>query len=212
MKTFARSEAASFVAATFYCRDRDPGRRRGKKEANVRCRPIADVRCGPHTAHMQVQFLLSALAILPLAGCSYVYDLKAAVIDGHIAFLVDPQSRSSASCIRSIEVTSVSGERAIAANGDNRQSVARGVFWKQATASDQCLNPFPVFYGAKIQGKPFEYQGTVMGSVAAKPLVVNAVYEVTASGSGSGYGSRRFRILTGGGIENLPRLGQKNGS
>jgi hypothetical protein len=161
---------------------------------------------------MRVQPLLSVLALLPIASCSYVYDLKAVTIDNHFAFIVDPQSPSSASCIRSIEVTSVSGEQAIAAHGDDRQSVAVGVFWKQTTASDQCLNQFPVFYGTKLQGNPFEYRGIVMGSVAAKPLMVNAVYEVTASGSGSGYGGRKFRILPGGGIENLPRFGEKNGS
>ena len=144
--------------------------------------------------------------LLPLlSGCSYVYDLKAIAINGRLAFIVDPHSRSGASCIRSIEVTAVGPSRATPAAGDDRQAVATGTFWKQTTASDQCLNPFPILYGVRLAGEPFVYEDRIMGSVAAKPLKADEIYEVSASGSGSGYGGVRFRIRRSGQIENLPR-------
>ena len=154
---------------------------------------------------MRIRIALALLSLSPLGGCSYTYDLKAVVVDGRLAFIVDPQSRSGASCVRSIEVTAVGSTRAIATPRDDQQAVASGTFWKQTTASDECLNPFPIVYGERLVGKPFVYEGRTMGAVEAKPLRVGEVYEVTTSGSGSGYGGTKFRLGPGGKIENLLR-------
>ena len=54
------------------------------------------------------------------------------------------------------------------------------------------------FYGQSLEGQPFFNPG-----VAAKPLRIGVVYSVNTEGSGSGYGSGRFRIRADRTIENL---------
>lgn len=148
--------------------------------------------------------LLAAFGALALSGCSYVYDLLAVVIDGRLAFVVDPHSRRHPECIQSIHVLTDEPVRARPTLSDDKRLVANGVFWWKDTAIDACPNPFPVFYGVQLKGKPFVYQGGSTGSVDAKPLRIGVVYEVDAVSSGSGIGGGRFRILPNRRVENLP--------
>jgi hypothetical protein len=144
--------------------------------------------------------LLLPFSVLLLGSCSYAYDLKAVVIGGRLAFIVDPSSRSDADCIRSIEVSADRGEPyAEPAAGDDKDLVLNGgVYWWDFRSVDSCENPFPVFYGAKLKGPPFPG----IGYVAPKPLKRGVVYEVATTGSGSGSGSAWFKILADGHVEN----------
>lgn len=137
--------------------------------------------------------------LLLLTGCSYGYDLRAIVLAGRLAFVVDPASQQDANCIRSISVSAESGPAAAPSDGDDRQLVKHGVVWSKDTAVTECLNRFPILYGQPLTGQPFLPPG-----VAAKPLRVATVYTVETTGSGSGYGSGRFRIRRDHTVENLP--------
>ena len=152
---------------------------------------------------MPIRPIFALICIVALGGCSYSYDLLAVVIQGRLAFIVDPHSRSGADCINSIYVGTDSAARASPTAGDDRGLVANGVFWWKDYAVDACLNPFPILYGQHLIGQPFVYSSG-SGGVEAKPLKVGVIYEVGTSGSGSGHGSGRFRILPNHRIENLP--------
>jgi hypothetical protein len=81
-----------------------------------------------------------------------------------------------------------------------------------------CENPFPVFYGAPLKGKPFKwspeggpidavgraYVEKMRVGIEPKPLRVGVVYEVATTSRGGGSGGCRFRIRTDGSVENLP--------
>jgi hypothetical protein len=144
-----------------------------------------------------------AAAILSLGSCSYVYDLLVVGINGRLAFIVDPASDQTASCINGIHVSADrGGPLAERAPGDDAALVRNGgVYWWKDFEVGHCLNPFPVFYGAKLEGKPFDY-GDGSRGVEAKPLRRNVIYQVSTSGSGSGYGGGWFRIDQDGHIEN----------
>jgi hypothetical protein len=122
------------------------------------------------------------------------------VIGGRLAFVVDPKSRRGADCIRSIDVSADEGEpKANPAPGDDKSLVENGsVYWWSFAEVATCDNPFPVFYGIKLKGRP----SPGMGHVMAKPLVRGVVYQVNTWGSGSGNGSGWFKILPSGRIEN----------
>jgi len=154
---------------------------------------------------MRVRLYGALLSTILLSGCSYTYDILAVAINGHLAFVVDPKSRKHSDCIYSIHVQTDQAARAKPTAGDDAQLVSRGVFWWKDYAVDDCSNPFPIFYGQKLQGQAFVYDGKMEKPVEAKPLVIGVVYEVTAASSGSGYGGGRFRILPNRRIENLPR-------
>ncbi|MDI1295760.1 MAG: hypothetical protein PSY12_07720 [bacterium] len=139
-----------------------------------------------------------------LTGCSYVYDLKAIVIGGRLAFIVSPSSLRGADCIRGIDVSADAEVRATPAVGDDQKLVKNGSFWTQTTVVEACLNPFPIIYGTSLRGEPFVHNGQPIGVVRAKPLQVGVVYQVQTSSSGSGYGGGRFRILPNRHVENLP--------
>ena len=142
---------------------------------------------------------LLLLPLLSLVGsCSYAYDLKAVIIDGRLAFIVDPSSDNEADCIDGIAVDAASGEPyAEPATGDDRGLVLNGgVYWWDFT--DTCETPFPVFYGDKLKGSP----QSGMGYVAPKPLKRGVFYNVTTTGSGSGSGGAWFKILPSGRVEN----------
>ena len=144
------------------------------------------------------------MSVFTLAGCSYPYDLRAVVIHGRLAFIVDPGSRHKPDCIRSIHVQTDEEARATPAIGDDEKLVANGVFWWKDYAVDACPNPFPILYGQPLAGRPFVYQDGSPPGVEAKPLRMGVIYEVDAASSGSGYGSARFRIRADRTVENLP--------
>ena len=154
---------------------------------------------------MRVRLCGALLCTILLSGCSYTYDILAVAINGHLAFIVDPKSRKQPDCIYSIHVETDQAARAKPSANDDAQLVSRGAFWWQDYAVDACSNTFPIFYGQKLQGQAFAYDGKPEKPVEAKPLVIGVVYEVTAASSGSGYGGGRFRILPDRRIENLPR-------
>ena len=80
---------------------------------------------------MRIQNAIAALAALSLSGCSYICDLKVIVLNGKIAFIVDPDSKRQANCITSIHVQATTGETARAALDprDDEKLVRNGVFW-----------------------------------------------------------------------------------
>jgi hypothetical protein len=131
--------------------------------------------------------------------------LLAIVIGGRLAFIVDPSSNRKPDCIRSIDVSADKGEPiASPAPGDDEELVRNGgVYWKKSFEVASCPNPFPIFYGQSLKGDPFIYQDGKPSSVEPKPLRIGAVYEVTTSSSGSGYGGGWFRITPDRRVENF---------
>ena len=130
--------------------------------------------------------------------------MLAVVINGRLAFVVDPRSRRKPDCIQSVHVSTKEAAIAKASPHDDKQLVSNGVFWWQDFAVGACPNPFPIFYGQTLKGQSFVYQGKLASFVGAKPLKIGVVYEIDASSSGSGYGDGRFRIRADRRIENLP--------
>jgi hypothetical protein len=152
-----------------------------------------------------IRSLVGVTAVLALGSCSYAYELIAVAIGGKLACVVDPASGHKPNCIRSITVAiEDDGPRAAPAPGDDVDSVLKaGNYWEQTFEVRSCPNPFPILYGAPLQGTPFIYDNGKPSSVSAKPLRADFVYEVNTSSIGSGYGSGWFRINTNGRIENL---------
>lgn len=149
------------------------------------------------------RLLIVCISALTLGSCSYGYELLAVVIQGRLAFIVDPGSSYKPDCLGSIHVSvAKGGPIARPAKKDDRALVLNGgVYWWKSTEVTSCENPFPIFYGQQIEGPPFVYDDGP-SSVEAKPLRIGVVYEVNASGDGA-YGSGWFRINKGGWVENL---------
>ena len=80
-------------------------------------------------------------SLLALTGCSYAYDLRAIIIHGRLAFIVDPASEQQPDCIRSIHVQTDQGKTR-ANLGDDPGLVANGVFWYEDYAVDACQTAF----------------------------------------------------------------------
>jgi len=130
----------------------------------------------------------SLLAVL-LGGCSYRYEVLAVVRGGQIAFIVDPKSSSSPSCIRRIEIF-----------GDSR----RAPVWRESVDyDDDCANEFPVAYGTQFRGRHQQEWPTI----SAQPLRPGVVYEVITTSGATGYGGGRFVLKADGSVENLPGSG-----
>jgi hypothetical protein len=140
-----------------------------------------------------------------LGGCSSVYDIRARIIDGTLAFVADTDFFGNPDCIRGITVESDQGPAATPSKGDDATAVRNGVYWEQTFASPSCENPFPVKYAAKLSGPLFVYADGETKSVKAKPLIWGVTYSVSAESSGSAYGGGKFRITDGGKVINLPR-------
>lgn len=139
-----------------------------------------------------------AAAALPLllAGCSYVYDIRAVAIGGRLAFV---PADGDYDCAVSIDVgVEAAGRapRAVPAPGDDRLLVVNGgVYWSTRDRRGDCSIDFPIRYGA---------DGPAATSrVAAKILRVGVPYSVSTWGGGA-YGSGCFRITAERRIENLP--------
>ncbi len=158
------------------------------------------------TYPMAIRLLLTLACLFALTSCSYGYNIKAVVLNGRLAFIVDPRSWRHPSCVGSVHVETEETREAHAkpAAGDDAQMVARGTIWWKDFANDTCPNSFPIFYGQALRGTPFAYEGRLAPTVEAKPLKIGVVYEVGMVSDGSGYGSGRFRLRADRTVENLP--------
>ena len=148
----------------------------------------------------RIALLSASLMSVALGSCSYIYDLQAVMIDGRVAFVVDPDSRQDADCIRDVYVkVDYGGPTAKPAEGDDVGLVTNGgIYWWDFRDVRSCDNKFPIFYGNELKGKPSDN----LGYVSPKPLVVDVVYQVGTGGSGSGSGTAWFKIRPDGQIEN----------
>lgn len=151
---------------------------------------------------MRLWHLPALVLALGLSGCSYMYDIKAVVIGGRVAFIVDPRSRHGADCITQIDVIARGGVRAKPSPGDDIERVGYGTFWHQRF-DIECVDEFPIIYGQTLKGKPDPLdQGADV--VSAKPLRIGVVYEVSTTTGATGYGGGAFRLTPDRHIENLP--------
>ncbi|WP_298290204.1 hypothetical protein [Novosphingobium sp.] len=147
---------------------------------------IADVPFNAHSLRMIRKIAAAMLLAVPLGGCSYNYNLFAKVRNGQIVIDVDPASSRQPTCLRQIEV-SVEDER----DPTWRESVSH---------DDKCANEFPLSYGHRLRGKHQQDRE----EVAAKPLQLEVIYEVTTTTGATGYGGGRFIVHADGNVENLP--------
>ncbi|UNK78760.1 hypothetical protein MNQ96_14565 [Sphingopyxis granuli] len=167
----------------------------------ARKRPVASLSYIGDVLMARCIFRLCApLIAFALGSCSYVYDLKAVMINGRVAFVVDPGSARQPDCVRSIYVEAGYGEPKVGpVKGDNAKLVVNGgVYWWDFRETASCDNPFPIFYGDELKGELSE----VVGYVAPKPLLVDVMYVAGTESRGSGYGTARFKIRADGKIEN----------
>ena len=152
---------------------------------------------------MLVKWIALPMLALPLAlgGCSYSYDLRAVAIGGRLAFVVDTKSNRGPSCFNNVEVIARGGVRANASPGDDASLVRYGTFWNQRLDYG-CVDQFPLFYGQTFRGKANPGQG--LNRVAAKPLKIGVIYEVSTTSGATGYGSGAFKILPDHHVVNVP--------
>jgi hypothetical protein len=150
---------------------------------------------------MRCLLLLAPCFMLALSGCSYTYEVKAVVIGGRLAFVVDPNSRRGVSCINQIDVIATGGARARPAPGDDVTRVRYGTFWHERLDYN-CADEFPIYYGQHLTGKPMPL-GQAVETVAAKPLKKGVVYEVTTTTGTGGYGGGAFKIMLDGTVANV---------
>jgi len=152
------------------------------------------------------------LAGLALGSCSYSYQLLAKVIQGRLAFVVDPASGRTPKCINGITVSTDKGESVTATPiaGDDVNLIENGVFWWQSMEGD-CKNDFPIFYGQPLKGKRLSYEGLNLPNVKPgdlssvvlpKRLHAGVVYEVSTTSGSTGYGQGWFWITPDRRVEN----------
>jgi hypothetical protein len=135
-----------------------------------------------------------------LSSCSYGYDLLAVAQGGRLAFVVKPSSDHRPSCVREIEVTAEGDVKAQPDHG-NASRLGYGTFWFESVGyDDACANRFPLPYGSPLKGQHQQK----FGSVTAKPLRSDVIYNVSSTTGATGYGQGRFVIHANGHIENLP--------
>ncbi|HEX6866917.1 MAG TPA: hypothetical protein VF122_06775, partial [Caulobacteraceae bacterium] len=132
----------------------------------------------------------ASLFVVGLGSCSYPYALRATVLDGRIAIIVDPSSQRRPQCFESIQVMVDLLSPDLDARGDT--------YWRQVAATGSCSNLFPALYGA-----PMKDVLPDSSQVAAKPLRLGVIYHVGTTSGGSGYGAGRFTITSDRRIQNL---------
>jgi hypothetical protein len=156
--------------------------------------------------HLSKPVALCVVA-LALSSCSYGYELRAVVINGRLAFVVDPSSSRKPDCVRGVTVSlDDQGPIAEPEKGDDVGLVRNGgAYWWDIRDVGSCFNDFPVFYGAPLMGNPFDYGDGHSGYVKAKKLRVGVIYAVNAQSSGSGYGTGWFRITPRLTVESWPQ-------
>ncbi len=122
-----------------------------------------------------------------LGGCSSVYDIRAVLIDGHIAFEpLETDIWGDPDCAKWIEVIAIDGPL----EGHGR------IAWTRGSSNGSCDLAFPIFYGGHANDDPS------MTSSGSYPLVPGLTYEVTTLSPGSAYGSGRFRFDNDGEVTN----------
>lgn len=148
--------------------------------------PLADMPRVADDGRMIRRTAAAMLLAASLGGCSYRYDLIAAVRHGQIVIDVDPSSSHHPTCLRRIEVSS--------------ENEGKAAWLESVDYDDACANKFPLPYGHRMRGR-HQADGR---DVAAKPLRPETIYEVTARTGATGYGGGRFIVHADGRIENLP--------
>jgi len=68
---------------------------------------------------------------------------------------------------------------------------------------NSCINPFPVFYGSSLRGRPFEYDNGP-SQVTSKKLRAGVLYKVETTSRTADYGSGWFRITDDLKVESWP--------
>lgn len=151
---------------------------------------------------MTRRILFSLMACVLLSSCSYAYDILAVVQHGRLMFIIDPKSRNRPSCLREVEITARSDNRATAAAGDDESRVGYGTFWFEGVDyADDCENTFPLPYGSSLTGKALLDRG----KVTPKPLLREVEYDVRTTTGATGYGIGQFIVHRNGRVENLLR-------
>lgn len=155
---------------------------------------------------VKAKTICALISATMLSGCSSTYDLRAFSLNEEIAFVPEDEDiwgKPAPECFYSIYVSIVDGPSATPAAGDSLGMVQNGVYWHQSFAVTSCDNPFPITYGADLQGPSFR-EGD-QHEVEAKPLLPGFTYEVSASSNGSEYGGGMFRLAEDGSVGNLRR-------
>ena len=132
-------------------------------------------------------------ASLPLSGCSYIYDLIAANIDGELSFASLDREFD---CVSSIYVATTGKKRAEPLPQDDVGLVEnRGAYWWVSGSWSNCETPLPLQYGSHVVGTEVQ--------VFPKDLAAGQTYTVSTSGDGAnGFGC--FEIMANGVVNNLP--------
>lgn len=149
--------------------------------------------------------LLAALSSA-LGSCSFVFDIRAEMIDGQLTFVPEGSWWTRPGCLFEISVEARGGPAAIPEPDDDARDVERGTYWSQSVGREVCENPFPIRYGQNLKGTPYRFaEGDEAGHVAPKPLKPGVIYFVFALSPGSGSGGGYFRLDGRGGVENIAR-------
>ena len=155
---------------------------------------------------MRALRLLASIALIGLSGCSYGFDVSAVLMDGQVTFVVDRGARSRPKCVSSIQVRA---EQLRGLEGETVEEWAQRAYAWRDEGGYECEDRFPVVYGRALKGV---YDGgPILGDVAAKPLRVGTIYEVTVHSGATGYGAGRFRLLPDGRVEYLGRASPPSG-
>ena len=147
---------------------------------------------------MKAKTLFVLLTIFSLSSCSYVYEVKAEMVDGSVVFTSD-KSWFRERCIRQIDVTPEwNGPPKDFPGGEAQFRTA----WSIRMANT-CDNRFPIRYGEALAGPKASANGERF-RVAPTPLLKGQVYTVSTVSGSTGYGSGRFVINANGTVTNLP--------
>jgi len=149
--------------------------------------------------HMRSLRVLALISLLGLSGCSYSFDVRAVMIDGRLAFVAEGPSSGQAKCVTSVRVLPQDYEPG--REGEPTEAWAQRAYAWSDHGDYDCDDHFPIFYGAPLKGT----DESGLPDVAAKPLRVGTIYEVSAVAGATGYGAGRFTLLPDGSVENLGR-------
>jgi hypothetical protein len=136
--------------------------------------------------------ILVLAASMALSGCSYTYAVKAVMLDGRLAFVVDPASRERPRCVSRVSV--------VLEHVEGSESSDDPTFWDNAGGYD-CEDVFPVFYGVPLAGA--RASAPAVDERPARRWEPGRTYQVVVVAGATGYGGGRFRVHPDGRVENL---------